>query len=359
MAQKVIIRPRAFVIMPFGEGFDEIYNLFISGALSEAGYDVLRADDIRSQQNILKDIVAGIANSNLIVADLTGANPNVYYEAGLAHAFRKHVILMTQEIDDLPFDLRSYRVISYTTHFSDINRAKTQLIELASAARMGKIPFGSPVSDFLSTASEKELMQEEQKIEETQEKLAGEAGLLDYLVDMEDGFTKLTEIVSKVAEEMRTLSKTTTADTERLNILSTRSGSARAMRVVVINLAQNYSNYAESLSRHNDDYANSLTTTRTSLEFLLRAQRPSNDEEKRQLSLFIDQMNKTETALQEGKAAIDSLAEINRKLPRMERSFNIAIENSVRQLEKYSQNLDQSISMIVRARQLGQAKLSE
>jgi hypothetical protein len=359
MANDTIVRPRAFVIMPFGEGFNEIYNLFISGALIEAGYDVLRADDIRSQQNILKDIVVSIVNSNLIVADLTGANPNVYYEVGLAHAFRKQVILMTQEIDDLPFDLRSYRVISYSTHFSDINRAKTQLVSLATDARTGKIPFGSPVTDFLSGLPAKAIIQEEEKTEKMQQTIVGEAGLLDYIVDMEDGFTKLSETVLKVAAEMESISKTTTAETERLNALSGSGGPARTKRAVVINIAQFYSRFADSLSRYNDDYADSLTTTRTSLEYLIRAQRPSNDEERHQLRAFVEQMNIFETSVQEAKASIDSLAEITRKMPRVERTFNIAADSIVHQLDKYSQNLDQTISMIVRARQLAQAKLGE
>lgn len=359
MANNAIVRPRAFIIMPFGEGFDEIYALFISVALIEAGYEVLRADDIRSQQNILKDIVASIANSDLIVADLTGANPNVYYEVGLAHAFRKQVILMTQEIDDLPFDLRSYRVISYSTYFSDITRAKTQLVGLATDARTGKIPFGSPVTDFLSGSPVKAIIQEEEKTEKVEQTILGEAGLLDYLVDMEDGFTKLSETVSKVAGEMESITKTTTAEAERLKALSASGGPARTKRAVVINIAQHYSRFADSLSRHNDDYADSLTTTRTSLEYLMRTQKPSNNEERLQLRAFIEQMNKTETITQEAKASIDSLAEITRKMPRVERSFNIAADSIVHQLDKYSQNLDQTISMIARARQLAQTKLDE
>ena len=81
--------------MPFGEGFDEIYGLFIAGAITEAGFDPVRADDIRNQQNILKDVIAGIAESSLVVADLTGSNANVYYELGIAHGFKKRVILVT------------------------------------------------------------------------------------------------------------------------------------------------------------------------------------------------------------------------------------------------------------------------
>ena len=86
---------------------------------------MFRADDIRAHQNILKDIISALAESALIVADLTGSNPNVYYELGLAHAFRKRVILLTQQVDDLPFDLRSYRVIPYSTYFAEVAKAKS------------------------------------------------------------------------------------------------------------------------------------------------------------------------------------------------------------------------------------------
>ena len=72
---------------------------------------MFRADDIDNQQNILNDIVKSIRSSELIVADLTDPNPNVYYELGLAHAMRKRVVLMTQDLGSMPFDLRSYRTI--------------------------------------------------------------------------------------------------------------------------------------------------------------------------------------------------------------------------------------------------------
>ncbi len=142
------MKAKAFVIMPFAPDFDEIYNLFIADALTEGGFEVFRADDIRSQQNILQDIVAAIATSNLIIADLTDSNPNVYYELGIAHALRKPVILLTQNLDELPFDLRSYRVIAYNTHFAAIKTARNELILLAKGSLNGTVPFGNPVGGY-------------------------------------------------------------------------------------------------------------------------------------------------------------------------------------------------------------------
>ena len=112
--------PYVFVLMPFDEDFNDIYELFVKAEMKRAGFSVDRADDIESQQNILRDILERIDKSDLIVADLTNSNPNVFYELGLAHALKKPVILITQSVDDVPFDLKSYRLLEYSTHFSKI-----------------------------------------------------------------------------------------------------------------------------------------------------------------------------------------------------------------------------------------------
>jgi hypothetical protein len=67
----------AFVLMPFDDEFNDVYKHFIHDCLLNAGYVVKRADEIKGQNNILGDIVGGIIKSDLIVADLTGANPKV------------------------------------------------------------------------------------------------------------------------------------------------------------------------------------------------------------------------------------------------------------------------------------------
>ena len=65
----------------------------------------------------------------------------------------KPVILLTQAIEDLPFDLRSYRVVSYDTHFAAIKSARSELISLAKGAVDGSVPFGNPVTDFIGSAN--------------------------------------------------------------------------------------------------------------------------------------------------------------------------------------------------------------
>ncbi len=142
-------RPRAFVVMPFDTGFKSVYDRLIMPALERAGYDVKRADSDLDQQNVLKDVIRGIAHADLVIAELTSRNPNVLYELGISHALRRNTVLITQSMDDVPFDLRTYRVIQYSTQFDSADVLSGQLEAIASANHNGSIDFGSPIIDFL------------------------------------------------------------------------------------------------------------------------------------------------------------------------------------------------------------------
>lgn len=98
---------KAFVLMPFSVEFQPVFEELIRPALKEAGFEVSRADSVLDQQNILNDIVGGIHSADLVVADLTGLNPNVLYELGLCHGLNIPAVLLTQDIDEVPFDLRA------------------------------------------------------------------------------------------------------------------------------------------------------------------------------------------------------------------------------------------------------------
>jgi hypothetical protein len=102
-----------FVLMPFDETFNPIYTGIIKKATDFFKLDCKRADEIFGTKPIIEDIWEYIQKANFLIADLTGRNPNVFYELGVAHALKKKVILITQKMDDLPFDLRHYRCIIY------------------------------------------------------------------------------------------------------------------------------------------------------------------------------------------------------------------------------------------------------
>ena len=99
-------------MMPFDAGFNAVYEA-IQQASSNAGLRCRRADDIWENAAIIQDVVALIDRSRIVVCDCSGRNPNVFYEAGIAHTLGREVILITQSEHDIPFDLRHLRYIRY------------------------------------------------------------------------------------------------------------------------------------------------------------------------------------------------------------------------------------------------------
>jgi hypothetical protein len=104
---------KCFVISPFGGWHDEYFTAIFCPAIKAAGLEPARADDLFRSSNIVHDIWHLVVTSRVLLADLTDKNPNVFYELGLAHAARKPVLLLTQSMDDVPFDLRALRIIEY------------------------------------------------------------------------------------------------------------------------------------------------------------------------------------------------------------------------------------------------------
>lgn len=103
-----------FVIMPFGGYFDSYYEKIYKPAIEAAGLLPVRADSLERPSSIINDIWRYTVEAKVVLAELTTRNPNVFYELGLAHAAKKPAVLISQTIDDVPFDLRSLRVLTYT-----------------------------------------------------------------------------------------------------------------------------------------------------------------------------------------------------------------------------------------------------
>jgi nucleoside 2-deoxyribosyltransferase len=99
--------------MPFERKFQPLYEDHIKTVAKELAMSVARGDDFFTTQAIIGEVWSAIAQSKIVIADCTDRNPNVFYEIGIAHAIGKPVILITQNVEDIPFDLRHLRHIKY------------------------------------------------------------------------------------------------------------------------------------------------------------------------------------------------------------------------------------------------------
>ena len=116
----------AFVLMPFHEDFNDIYKLGIKETSSSLNINAERVDEQIYQESILERIYLQIEAADIIIADMSGQNPNVFYEVGYAHAKEKLCILLTKESSDIPFDLKHHRHIVYNGSISKLKKTLTE-----------------------------------------------------------------------------------------------------------------------------------------------------------------------------------------------------------------------------------------
>lgn len=100
------------IMMPFDEKFSPVYEA-IKSACERQCFDTLRVDQIYGPTPIIDGVFSTIAQSKLVISDLTGRNPNVLYETGIAHALNREVIMIVQNSEDVPFDLGHIRYVQY------------------------------------------------------------------------------------------------------------------------------------------------------------------------------------------------------------------------------------------------------
>jgi hypothetical protein len=125
-----------FVMMPFGHWNDVYYKEIYIPAIKEAGFEPVRGDEIFSSGSVVEQIWEQIEKAKVLLADLTGKNPNVFYELGLAHADRKPVVFTSGALEDVPFDLRHLRVIIYDIREPNWNlKLKTSITAYLKSAK--------------------------------------------------------------------------------------------------------------------------------------------------------------------------------------------------------------------------------
>jgi hypothetical protein len=107
---------------------DDFINYIVAPCVRDLNYgDPIRADHLPDPGRITSQIIEYLNNADLVIADLSGGNPNAYYELSYRHAIGKPAIHMALEGTVLPFDVADNRTIFYTMHAREVELAKDKL----------------------------------------------------------------------------------------------------------------------------------------------------------------------------------------------------------------------------------------
>lgn len=102
-----------FIVMPFSLDWSDDVHRILSSVCKSLAVQPMRGDDVFKPSDILVDIWQSINVADFVIADISGRNPNVLYELGIAHTLAKPVLIISKNADDIPIDLSTRRVIIY------------------------------------------------------------------------------------------------------------------------------------------------------------------------------------------------------------------------------------------------------
>jgi uridine kinase len=124
----------AFVIMGFADQYDAVLSEAIRPALTRLGYaESMRADDLNRPGSIPDEVIRGIINADIVIADLSSGSANVYYELGIAHCVGNKTLILVADDKEVPFDLRTTRMIRYGAHKQGLFLLQHQIREMVKA----------------------------------------------------------------------------------------------------------------------------------------------------------------------------------------------------------------------------------
>jgi len=360
--------------MPFDPDYTPIYEELIKKPLEAAGFEVNRADSVLTQQNILRDVIAGIATADLIVADLTDLNPNVMYELGIAHGLRIPTVLIAQSIEVLPFDLRSYRVVKYSDRFVDAPNLVAALTEVGKR-RMDEGPdsFGSPVLDFLGSAPDTTPLRipesrrgaGETPKGDSDDEAEGESdddsaprGFLDFVIAVEDETTRLTELLNEVTAEIEQLGEKTqlrSAELEAANNAPGGVGAREAQRLVLhsANDMRGFADAVDALLPEFTDLVDQLGEDLSSFVAHLQIEDASGEERARELRETFDSQHRMTgeslAAITAFRSTIDELPPVSQAINSAKRRILSTLDALIAAFEKHEALTARTVALIDRS----------
>lgn len=156
-----VSKKTCFVISPIGqEGSDtrlkadEVFQYLIKPVVTDLGYEAVRADQIDESGSITTQIIQKLITSDLVIADLSERNPNVFYELSVRHFSRKPFIQIITSGETIPFDVAANRTIPYDlTRLSVAETAKSQIRAQIKGIEAGVDETENPISTAIDLSS--------------------------------------------------------------------------------------------------------------------------------------------------------------------------------------------------------------
>jgi len=340
--------------MPFSDEFFESYEMIKQ--YFEEKFEFSHAGEEDNQQNILADIIPPIYNADIVLADLTGLNPNVMYELGIAHSLNKKTVVITRDdLSKLPFDLKQYRAKGYSTHFKQFHDLLSYLEKQLMGAIEGSVIFSNPVKDFLDNNQLDPMKLFNNKAPST-DIPTDEKGFVDFLAEIEEDSEEMAQNIRTMSVELQELNTGVNRSTAEMNRVQQAGGSGVAShtRKQAKKIAELMETFSSNLKRHNENNTVLWNRIEKNVLGLLENQYAATDANKASLIEYLSSLHRLRGSINFSVNAINDTKEIIRSGKGLQRSLNKAIQFMVEDMENYIAWCNQMTASIERI--LGKSK---
>lgn len=341
-------KAKVFVIMPFSDEFFESYEMIKQQF--EDGFEFSHAGEEDNQQNILADIVPPIYNADIVLADLTGLNPNVMYELGIAHSLNKKTVVITRDdLGKLPFDLKQYRAKGYSVHYKQFFELITYLKKQFTGAIDGSVVFSNPVMDFLDKNQMDPTKLYSNKVTVANDS-EDEKGFVDFLAEIEEDSEEMTGNILTMSAEMQEMNSGMNKSTAEIKRVQQAGGSGTAShtRKQANKVATLIETFSIKLRSHNENNAILWNRIERNTLGLLENKYASADTNKSSLVKYLKSLHKLKLSVIFSADAFKGTREAFRGSIGLQRSLNQAIRFVIEDMDNYMTFCNQMIASIER-----------
>jgi hypothetical protein len=329
-------KPFAFVIMPPRAEFDEFYADVITPILIDCGYEVERARTLFDRPNALKQAVLNIYRADLVIADVTLPHAMVLYELGIAQGLLKPSLMISQRIDRLPVDLRSHRVLEYSTHYKKVSEFKERLRAFLEEHKAGRSSFDNLLAEFLPSLAEAPKLLEdyiEPAIEATmvassdrETMRSSRPAIYDFALAAVRSMERISNAARRVQEETLLLEQKLGEHIQTIRAIRSRGVSAdpKQLREALNHAASTLEAYNASAADLAPALHNSWDQLLNTTADLIKVVSIENQEDREAAIVFTSQMRTLRLTLDQCDASLEHLHQALNRIPNISKNLNRA-----------------------------------
>lgn len=206
---------------------DKLFKFIIKPVCEKCDFEAVRVDQLNNSDSITNTIIEQLLSAELVIADITGHNPNVFYEMGYRASLQKPIIHLRMKDEQIPFDIASIRTFDYNFELENVEEIKDRLIQT------------------INSFSFEERGNRNEEIMNTENGNNGIASILQILYNIQDSIFNLrNEIKSKDTEMLQAAIKTS-LDNAATNVDSTDTAIMKAVFPEIIKNPGSFKEFME------------------------------------------------------------------------------------------------------------------